>query len=64
MSDRTFRLDRANAKLMGVCAGLANATGIDATIVRVAVVLLTVLGLGPVGVLAYLVAGWVAPRAA
>jgi phage shock protein C len=33
-----FRLDRANGKLMGVCAGIARATGWDATLVRVAFV--------------------------
>lgn len=62
MNAGTFRRDPANARLMGVCAGLANATGIDATMVRVATVLLTVLGLGWIGVLAYLVAGLVAPK--
>ena len=37
---RTFEVDRENGKLLGVCAGIARATGVDATIVRVAVVLL------------------------
>jgi phage shock protein PspC (stress-responsive transcriptional regulator) len=60
---RPFTLDRANGKLMGVCAGAADATGTDATIVR----LLAVLGLfllGPIAILLYLVAGWVAPERA
>jgi phage shock protein C len=35
-----FEVDRAEGKLLGVCAGLANRTGLDVTIIRVAVVLL------------------------
>lgn len=54
-----FRLDRRNAKLMGVCAGLGNATGIDPVLVRVAVFVATLV-LGPVMVLAYLLTGWAA----
>jgi phage shock protein C len=34
-----FRLDKANAKLMGVCGGIANATDIDPVIIRIAFVL-------------------------
>jgi phage shock protein C len=37
---RTFEVDRENGKLLGVCAGIARATGVDATIVRVGIVLL------------------------
>jgi phage shock protein C len=54
-----FRLDRGNAKLMGVCAGVANATGIDPTLVRIALFVLT-LFLGPVMVLGYFIAAWAA----
>lgn len=39
-------LDRANKKIWGVCSGLANWTGIDATIVRVVFVLATLFGFG------------------
>lgn len=39
---RTFEVDRENGKLLGVCAGIARATGVDATIVRIAVVVLAV----------------------
>ncbi|HEX8379212.1 MAG TPA: PspC domain-containing protein [Allosphingosinicella sp.] len=56
-----FTLDKENAKLMGVCAGLADATGADATLIRLAAIL-TVFVLGPVAILLYLVAGWVAPE--
>ena len=55
-----FTLDKANGKLMGVCAGLADATGADATLIRLAAVL-SLFVLGPVALLLYLVAGWVAP---
>ncbi len=56
-----FALDRTNGKVMGVCAGLAGQTGADATLIRLAAVL-SVLALGPVAVLLYLVAGCVAPE--
>ncbi|HYD36695.1 MAG TPA: PspC domain-containing protein [Allosphingosinicella sp.] len=55
-----FTLDRANGKVMGVCAGLADACGADATLIRLAAVL-SLCVLGPVAILLYLVAGWVAP---
>jgi phage shock protein C len=57
---KKFTLDRRNKKLMGVCAGIANNTGIDATIVRVAVVLLTLAGGFPWTVIAYLIAAMIA----
>ena len=56
-----FTLDKANCKLMGVCAGLADKTGADATLIRLAAVL-GVFVLGPVAILLYLVAGCVAPQ--
>jgi phage shock protein C len=56
-----FTLDRANGKMMGVCAGLADSTGADATLIRLAAVLSLFL-LGPIAVLLYLVAGWIAPE--
>lgn len=55
-----FTLDKANGKMMGVCAGVADATGADATLIRLAAVL-SVFLLGPVAILLYLVAGFVAP---
>ncbi|SFR84095.1 envelope stress response membrane protein PspC [Sphingomonas jatrophae] len=55
-----FYLDKRNGKIMGVCAGLADYTGVDVTLVRVGVVLLTVFALGPIAPVAYLVLGWVA----
>jgi phage shock protein C len=54
-----FRLDRSNAKWLGVCAGLGNATGFDPTLVRIAV-LLSLFILGPITLLAYLLTAWAA----
>ncbi len=56
-----FTLDKANGKMMGVCAGLAAATGADATLIRLAAVL-SLFVLGPVSILLYLVAGCIAPE--
>lgn len=63
MSDsRTqFYLDKQNAKWLGVCAGIADYTGIDVTFVRIGVAVLTVLTQGTVGA-AYLIAAWLAPK--
>jgi phage shock protein C len=55
-----FYLDKKNKKWLGVCAGIADYTGVDVTLVRVGFVLLTVLGNG-VTILAYFVAAWLAP---
>ena len=56
----TFYLDKRNKKGMGVCAGLADYTGIDVTLIRVGAVLLTVFALGPLLPAAYVVLGYVA----
>jgi phage shock protein C len=58
-----FALDKANAKLMGVCAGLAELTGADVTLLRLAAVV-SLFILGPVAILLYFVAGCIAPDAA
>ena len=54
-----FRLDKTNAKVMGVCAGLANYTGIETVWIRVGFVAASLLGFGS-PVLIYLVIGLVA----
>ena len=54
-----FLLNRREAKLMGVGAGLADYTGIDPLIVRLGLVL-AVLVTGPVAILLYVVTGWLA----
>jgi len=62
-SPRTrFYLDKQNAKWSGVCAGIADYTGMDVTLVRIGLVLLTILGGFPWTLIAYWVAAWMAPR--
>lgn len=53
MALKKFRLDRRNRKLAGVCAGIANYFGIDATLVRVGVVAVTIIGAFPWTLLGY-----------
>ena len=55
-----FALDKANAKMMGVCSGLARSTGLDATLVRVLAVA-SLFVVGGLTIPLYLVAGLVAP---
>ena len=57
---RKFELDRANGKLWGVCAGIANLTGWDVTLVRVGAVLVTLAGAFPWTLIAYAIAAFVA----
>ncbi len=55
-----FLVNRRDAKIMGVAAGLADYTGFDPLVIRlgmVAALLIT----GPVAILFYLLAGWLAP---
>jgi phage shock protein C len=54
---RNYRLDRRNGKVLGVCAGIANQTGWDATFVRVGVVLLALVGPFPWTIIPYLLVG-------
>jgi phage shock protein PspC (stress-responsive transcriptional regulator) len=42
----SFRLDKTNGKLAGVCAGIANYVGIDPLLVRIGFVAGTLLGFG------------------
>src|SRR5687768_14042468 len=56
-----FYRDTANGKWKGVCAGIADYTGVDVAMVRIGVVLLTIFTqIGP-GVIAYLVVAWMTP---
>jgi len=58
-----FELDRSSGKLLGVCAGIAKATGWDVTLIRVALVVATVAFHWTA--LLYFVAAWFArPKAA
>ena len=56
-----FLLNRGDAKVMGVAAGLGDYTGIDPTIIRLGFVGLTLLT-GPVMVFFYVLAGLLAPH--
>jgi phage shock protein C len=55
-----FLINRRDAKLMGVAAGLADYTGVDATLVRLGFVAATLLT-GPLMILFYVLAGLLAP---
>ncbi len=57
-----FEVDRENGKMLGVCAGLANSTGIDATMIRVGTVLIALFTSGIAVLAIYLVAGFVGAR--
>jgi len=54
-----FYLDKRNGKVMGVCAGIADYTGLDVTLVRLGLVAAIVLGAGAL-LPVYFVAGWIA----
>lgn len=56
-----FYLDKRNRKWSGVCAGIADYTGVDVTVVRIGMVVLTLLGGFPWTLIAYWVAAWMAP---
>ena len=43
---RSFRLDKGNAKLAGVCSGIGNYFGIDPLLVRIGFVAATLFGFG------------------
>jgi phage shock protein C len=52
-----FYRDKQNGKLMGVCAGIADYTGVDVLWIRVSAVLLTLLGMGWATIPAYFLVG-------
>ena len=56
-----FLINRPNAKVMGVAAGLADYSGIDPTLVRLAIIAATLLT-GPVMIFFYVVTGLLAPH--
>ncbi|MHA6722921.1 envelope stress response membrane protein PspC [Sphingomonas sp. RS2018] len=56
-----FYRDKYNGKVLGICAGIADYTGFDVTLVRIAMVLLTVgLSVGSL-IPVYFIAGMIAP---
>ena len=61
-SPRTkFYKDKQNAKWAGVCAGIADYTGVDVTVIRLAFVLGTIFT-GGSALLAYFVISWMTPN--
>ena len=56
-----FLLNRREAKVLGVAAGIADYTGVDPLLIRLGLVALTMLT-GPIVILFYLLIGWLAPR--
>jgi phage shock protein C len=56
-----FYLDKQNKKWKGVCAGIADYTGVDVTVIRIGMVVLTFVGGFPWTFIAYWVAAWLAP---
>ena len=57
-----FYLDKQNSKWLGVCAGIADYTGIDVTWVRVGAIVLTLAGGFPWTLIAYWLTAWMADR--
>ena len=57
-----FYLDKQNAKWMGVCSGIADYTGLDVTLVRVGTVVLTLATGFWILLVAYFLAGYLAPK--
>ena len=55
----TFRLNKTDAKFMGVCSGIAETYGLDVTLVRLGFALGTLLGFGSL-ILVYLAIGLIA----
>jgi phage shock protein C len=61
-SPRTrFYLDRLNSKWSGVCAGIADYTGFDVTLIRVGFVI-SLFFAGPITIFIYFITAWLAPR--
>jgi phage shock protein C len=63
MRGTSFRVDKENGKIAGVCAGIANQTGLDPLIVRAAFVIASLIGAMPWTLIGYFVLAWVgSPR--
>jgi phage shock protein C len=57
MTTRNYALDKNNARILGVCAGLARSADWDPTLVRIGAVALTLFLLGPLMILFYVIVG-------
>ena len=56
-----FLINRGDAKVMGVAAGLADYTGMDPLLIRLGMVALTLIT-GPMMIFFYVLTGLLAPR--
>lgn len=56
-----FYRDTVNGKVMGICAGIADYTGLDVTLIRIMMLAAILLGSGS-PVMLYFIAGWVTPK--
>ena len=54
-----FLLNRDQGKVMGIAAGMADWTGVDVLIIRLALIVGTLLT-GPLLILLYILTGWLA----
>ena len=57
-SRTTFYLDKRNGKVLGVCAGLADYTGFDVSLIRILLILGIFMGGGAL-IPIYFLAGWI-----
>ena len=57
--DNRFVLNPTKAKVMGVCAGLADWLKIDVLAIRLAMIVVTLIT-GPIALLLYILTGWLA----
>jgi phage shock protein C len=55
-----FYRDKRDGKVMGICAGIADYTGFDVSLVRICMVAMLFLSSGSI-IPVYLIAGWLAP---
>jgi len=56
-----FYRDKFNGKVMGICAGIADYTGVDVTLIRIGMVVMTFITSGTM-IPIYFLAGGIAPK--
>ena len=59
--NQRFLINRGDAKIMGVAAGIADYTGMDPLLIRLGMVALTLIT-GPMMIFFYVLTGLLAPR--
>jgi phage shock protein C len=60
---KSFRLNKRNAMLLGVCSGISDYTGWDVALIRIGAVVVTIVGAFPWTVIGYVVTAWMAKPA-